>query len=64
MLSALLVQLIPSHVQPAKMDMENLQIQTIMMPHHASVSTDGDGKLYAGMCVNTNDSNTHFYVCQ
>ena len=61
-LSVLLVQLILFRVQPVKMDMENLQIWTIMMPHHVSVSTDGDGKLCAGMCVNQN--HTYFYVCQ
>ena len=56
-LRVLLVQLILFRVQPVKMDMENLQIWTIMMPHHVSVSTDGDGKLYTGICVNTNHSN-------
>ena len=39
-LRVLLVQLILCRVQPVKMDMENLQIRTIVMPHHASVSTD------------------------
>ena len=60
-LLALLVQLMPCRVQPAKLDMDYL---TMVVLHHASVSADGNGKFYADIYVNKNRSNALCYICQ